>query len=457
MAEAPEAALAVRADVVKLSPTPSRPSVVLGNPKVVVLSGGPGVGKTTLVEALKGRGYPVLPEPAFVVMEAITGLLEDGHGAGASEQLAWRKQHKSAFVYLLDRVALAQEARAVVRFRDAACVFLDRSALDSIPYARSRGYDAPAILDDEAVATCIGRIDQVYVLRGVEFDVEKRNRETGRATDPAESAALSEAIYSYYKEEAQCATEWLPPTSVEERAAHVLRGAGLAPEASPPAQGAVAAPLTAISSPAPTRLAAAGSRPKVVVLSGGPGVGKTTLVEALKGRGYPVLPEPAFVVMEAITGLLEDGHGAGASEQLAWRKQHKSAFVYLLDRVALAQEARAVVRFRDAACVFLDRSALDSIPYARSRGYDAPAILDDEAVATCIGRIDQVYVLRGVEFDVEKRNRETGRATDPAESAALSEAIYSYYKEEAQCATEWLPPTSVEERAAHVLRGAGLV
>ena len=41
--------------------------------------------------------------------------------------------------------------------------------------------------------------------------------------------------------------------------------------------------------------AAAGSRPTVVVLTGGPGVGKTTLIDHLHMmHGWPVVPEAAI-------------------------------------------------------------------------------------------------------------------------------------------------------------------
>ena len=52
-------------------------------------------------------------------------------------------------------------------------------------------------------------------------------------------------------------------------------------------------------------------RARLIVLTGGSGVGKTTLVESLAARGYPIVPEAAMQVIDALNGLV------GPEKQLA--------------------------------------------------------------------------------------------------------------------------------------------
>ena len=76
---------------------------------------------------------------------------------GTQRQLAWRNTHKAAFAELLGAVAMAQEAGAQASGAHAAgaqaeaagvqaaqdVVFLDRCVLDTLGYARVRGYAPP--------------------------------------------------------------------------------------------------------------------------------------------------------------------------------------------------------------------------------------------------------------------------------------------------------------------------
>eukprot|EP00966_Prymnesium_polylepis_P035856 832330-Prymnesium_polylepis.3 len=160
-----------------------------GAPRFVVLTGGSGVGKTTLIDRLAALGHRTVPEAAMRVIDALNSLLDDGatDGGGPRQQLAWRTAHKSAFGALLGAVALTQEARAAAD-PSAGVVFLDRSVLDNLGYARVRGYEPPAFLTEGVVAEHARRIDKVFVLEEVasnHADVEARDAQSGRAADPS--------------------------------------------------------------------------------------------------------------------------------------------------------------------------------------------------------------------------------------------------------------------------------
>ena len=81
----------------------------------MVLTGGPGVGKTTLMDALQSRlDCPVVPEAAFKAIDVLNEV------AGKAGQLAWRKANAPAFGDLVGRIALTQEADAAAKTAVAA-------------------------------------------------------------------------------------------------------------------------------------------------------------------------------------------------------------------------------------------------------------------------------------------------------------------------------------------------
>ena len=77
-------------------------------PRLIVLTGGSGVGKTTLIERLKSLGYHTVPEAAMQVISTLNGMLDDGHVGGPGRQLEWRTKHQAAFGDLVGAVATAQ-------------------------------------------------------------------------------------------------------------------------------------------------------------------------------------------------------------------------------------------------------------------------------------------------------------------------------------------------------------
>ena len=112
------------------------------------------------------------------------------------------------------------------------------------------------------------------------------------------------------------------------------------------------------------------SPPLVVVLTGGSGVGKTTLIDRLASLGFSTVPEAAMQVITLSTRCSTRAAARRASTHNGLRQSRRP--------VALQQEQRAL---RSSSNVlFLDRSVLDNLGYARVRGYDQPAFLTEELV-----------------------------------------------------------------------------
>ena len=116
------------------------------------------------------------------------------------------------------------------------------------------------------------------------------------------------------------------------------------------------------------------TRPIRHVITGGPGVGKTTLCIELEKLGWKVVPEAA---RQVIATEREKGQGVFPWTDL-------KGFQLLVLRAQLDLEERA------GAPAFFDRSVLDGIAYCRVGGIPVPPEL---ALAARNARYDTVFLL----------------------------------------------------------------
>ena len=98
--------------------------------KFFVLTGGPGSGKTALIEALGARGFATVPE-------AGRGIIRDQVAIGGSA-LPWAEPA------LFTEMMLAWEMRShAAAIREAAPVFFDRGVPDTLAYLQLCGLPVP--------------------------------------------------------------------------------------------------------------------------------------------------------------------------------------------------------------------------------------------------------------------------------------------------------------------------
>ena len=135
-----------------------------------------------MIDHLKEQqGWPVVGEAALQAIDVLNKAL------GKEGQKAWRTKHTAAFGDMVGRLAIAQEATAPKP--TGGVVLYDRTVLDNLGYSMQRGYPLPDYLTVEVAAQAVSWIDRVLVLDQVASveDIERRNRETGRKTDPKAS------------------------------------------------------------------------------------------------------------------------------------------------------------------------------------------------------------------------------------------------------------------------------
>ena len=159
-------------------------------------------------------------------------------------------------------------------------------------------------------------------------------------------------------------------------------------------------------------------QPRLIVITGGPGSGKTTLVNALAAKGYRTVPEAAIQVIEALNAEL------GVEGQKAYRRDHLDEFQ---DRVLTLQETLergARSEAHPGELVFLDRGRLDGLAYCRFFEQKPPKRLLT-SVRTL--KYERVFLLATLSrFEVRA---DTGRTSDRERSRALAETLRAVYRE----------------------------
>ena len=181
----------------------------------------------------------------------------------------------------------------------------------------------------------------------------------------------------------------------------------------------------------------------LVVITGGPYSGKTTLVEALGQRGYRFVREAAIQVIEEL------GRELGIEEQKRWRAAHRAEFQARIVRRQIDAEREVLEHAREEP-VFLDRSRVDGLGYCRHFGEEPPAEL---SAAIDELRYDRVFLLDTLSR-VEVRG-DTGRTSDREASLAIAKSVEAVYLELGYEPVR-VPELPLAERVDLVLRELGL-
>lgn len=94
-----------------------------------IITGGPGVGKTTLLDELQNRGFGTVPEIAREIIKEQQEI--DG------EALPWR--NKKLYMEMMFERSVASFKKTMKEYRGTHPLFFDRGFLDSLCYASLEG------------------------------------------------------------------------------------------------------------------------------------------------------------------------------------------------------------------------------------------------------------------------------------------------------------------------------
>lgn len=168
------------------------------------------------------------------------------------------------------------------------------------------------------------------------------------------------------------------------------------------------------------------------IVTGGPGAGKTTLIEALGALGFRTVGEAGRRIIREQKAM--GGKATHDGDRLAYRDLMFEDAVRTFEEMTPASGA-----------VFFDRGLPDLIGYSRLIGETVPQALSNAVQRYRYNRI--VFVVPPWE---NIYGRDTERKQDFAEAVATCDAMRSAYEEAGYTLVD-LPMTSVEKRVTFVI------
>ncbi len=173
---------------------------------------------------------------------------------------------------------------------------------------------------------------------------------------------------------------------------------------------------------------------RLIVITGGPGSGKTTLIAELARRGYPTIPEAAMSVIEDLNGRM------GLDEQKRWRRAHPMEFQVMVTARQVEFEAAAP----EQGAVYCDRGRLDSLAYCVHNSIEPTPALREAAMGQ---RYSRVFILDTLVRFPERM--ESGRTSNQETSRRIRDCIEQIYRAH-QYEPVCIPEMPVQERADRV-------
>ena len=153
-------------------------------------------------------------------------------------------------------------------------------------------------------------------------------------------------------------------------------------------------------------------RRQIAVLTGGPGIGKTTLLNMLAQGGMPVIREAALELINEMNEKL------GVDGQREWRKSHFIEFQDMLIEKQLQLEAKA----EEAGWIIADRGLLDIVGFCRFKGQTSPVKLTPRLLEK---RYSMAFLLEPLPEFIDRGS--TGRIFNREEAISISDCIGSAY------------------------------
>ena len=142
-----------------------------------VLTGGPGVGKTTVIDILKQQGFVVLKEKARAIIER--------EQAKNSEVLPWKN------LFLFQQKVVEEQLAEETKYIDQN-IFCDRGIIDGHAYCQLGKVDT----SEEVTKNGRNRYDRVFILE----PLPNYQNDSARREDPLWAQKVHQAIEQAYKD-----------------------------------------------------------------------------------------------------------------------------------------------------------------------------------------------------------------------------------------------------------------
>jgi len=185
---------------------------VTSNNAYFIITGGPGVGKTTLLEELRRRGFRCVDE---VAREIIRRQVKEGGNAlpwGDTMRYAELMHQRSVATYREAGDGPIDDGRINGNPMSGGPIFFDRGIPDTLSYVRLINRDIPAMMDDDARQMRYN--PKVFILPPWQ---EIYETDTERRQDWEESVRTYRQLQKTYEGYGYQLVE-LPKITVEERA-----------------------------------------------------------------------------------------------------------------------------------------------------------------------------------------------------------------------------------------------
>lgn len=180
---------------------------------------------------------------------------------------------------------------------------------------------------------------------------------------------------------------------------------------------------------------------RFVAITGGPGSGKTSLIEYLGSLGYATVPEAAIQI------IAELNRQHGIPGQIAFRREHPVEFLHLIMRRQAALEAACAAA--EGSLVFCDRGRPDALAYAELYGLPPEDELRSHAASQ---QYHRVFLLDTLSHFPERPH--TGRTSDRSRSLQVRDLLDAAYRSQGYSPFR-LPELSTADRARLVLSELG--
>lgn len=164
------------------------------------------------------------------------------------------------------------------------------------------------------------------------------------------------------------------------------------------------------------------------VVTGGPGCGKTTTLELLKGRGYNIVPEAARMVLQEGKGL------AGMTLQ-----------------EAIMQKQSDLEEMASGEVIFLDRGLPDCEAYANYFGGSLEGTSYTSRLSNA-GYQSKVFYLEPLSKNCYKNDQQRKESYD--EAVKISEMLKSTYQAKGYQVVS-IPAINPEDRANRIVKEIG--